>query len=204
MRLPVAALDEHVGCNLTTAAMTFNLISGFSLWLFETEEAVRIQEEEIKEKKRLRGRRFKAFIETYWPSISPEPDISDTAERKKIAEQLYSVRNSLAHDLGVDDTEKRRQARSVSLAKHALTLQEIIDCCERNTVHPLVVRIVEEGDTTSVVRLTGLYWALHRMLESAIDDHAPEIEKKVAAIDWPEITETPDSPKDFRRVLSRP
>ncbi len=40
-RLPVEELDPHVGCNLTTAAMMLNVISGFSVWFFQTDARAR-------------------------------------------------------------------------------------------------------------------------------------------------------------------
>jgi hypothetical protein len=37
LRLPVPDLEPDVGCDLATAALILNMVSGFSVWLYETE-----------------------------------------------------------------------------------------------------------------------------------------------------------------------
>jgi hypothetical protein len=186
MRLPIPELDPHVGCNLTAAAMMMNLISGFSVWLFHTDEAQRIELLEAKSGFPKSGQRFKGFVKTYWPTLPPEP-----TNRGQVAERLYAVRNSLAHDLGVRDDPQQQEPRAVRLAKHSLSAQDIVEM-ELNLVHPLIVPVIEERGDDLIVHLTGVYWALHRMLRAALDDRPNLIEQHIAKIMLPEITEQTD------------
>jgi hypothetical protein len=64
-RLPVAELDPHVGCNFTAAAMMLNLTSGFSRWLFHTEEAAKIAAEESRGGNPRSAQRFRGFVKAY-------------------------------------------------------------------------------------------------------------------------------------------
>lgn len=184
-RLPVPELDPNVGCNLTAAAMMLNLISGFSVWFFQTDEAKEIQRREAKEG-RQSGLRFKGFVKAYWPTIPPEP-----ASAEVVGNRLYEVRNSLAHDLGIRDDPKQTEERIVELGKHALSLSDIVDY-ERATSHPLTVPVIEEQGTTFTVHLVGVYWALHWMLRAALDQCAVEIEQAIAAVPIPKIAEIDD------------
>src|SRR3989442_329924 len=68
-RLPIPELDPHVGCNLTTAAMMLNVISGFSVWFFETDEAAEIRSLELAAGNRRSKRRFIAFVQAYWSQL---------------------------------------------------------------------------------------------------------------------------------------
>jgi hypothetical protein len=180
-QLPVDELDPSVGCNLTTAAMMLNVISGFSRWFFHTDEGAQIAAEE-EGRRPLSRRRFLGFVEAYWPHIAPEPSSDEVARR------LYSVRNSLAHDLGVGEVPEGEQLEDVRLAKRAFSLADVVDV-ERTSRdhHPLTKPVIEEREGMYVVHLIGVYWALHRMLADALRDHPDEIESTVAALAIPEI-----------------
>jgi hypothetical protein len=186
MRLPSPDLDPDVGCNLTTAAMMLNLISGFSAWLFQTDEVAEIVASEGRKRRPESGWRFKSFVRTYWPRLDPEPVSADGT-----ANRLYEVRNSLVHDLGIHNNLAQQEAHETKLAKHALPLEEIA-LYERTVSHPLAVPVVEERGPITVVHLTGVYWALHRMLRTALEDQPTEIEHAVAAIELPDIQEARD------------
>jgi len=80
-RLPVEELDPNVGGNLTAAAMMLNVISGCSVWFFQTEQAAKIQAREAADGRRLSGERFVGFIKEYWPQIPPEPSPENVAKR---------------------------------------------------------------------------------------------------------------------------
>ena len=185
-RLPVKELDPHVGCNLTTAAMMLNVISGFSVWFFQTDEAAEIRSLEAADGNRRSRKRFIGFVTAYWPRVPPEPSPDLVAER------LYEVRNSLAHDLGVYEDPKQEHPRIVKLAKHRLSLDDIVMRLERNELHPLTVPIIEEQGATYTVHLAGVYWALHRMLRAALNDRPQEIERAIGAVTLPEIAELAD------------
>lgn len=189
-RLPAKELDPHVGCNLTAAEMMLNMISGFSRWFFQTEEAAAIREEEQNDGKPRSRRRFIGLVEAYWPQVAPEqsPDW--------VAERLYRVRNSLVHDLGVTDDPKQTDARTVRLGKGPLDLDTIVylERCSADK-HPLKASpVIEEQDATVDVHLFGVYWALHRMLRAALNDRPTEIESALAGVVFPEIEEVPDQP----------
>lgn len=188
-RLPVEELDPGVGCNFTVAAMMLNLISGFSVWFFHTDDAARIRAEEERRGLRLSGQRFKGFVREYWPRIEPEPAPEEVARR------LYDVRNSLAHSLGVNEDPCDNNPSNVSLAKPVgLSLDDVVMRLERNLLHPLSVPIVEGNEREYTLHLAGLYWALHHMLKTALRDRPGEIERAVAAVTFPEIGRVTDSP----------
>jgi hypothetical protein len=186
-RLPVDELDPNVGCNLTVAAMMLNLVSGFSVWFFQTAGAARIREEEQRRNIRLSRRRFLGFVEEYWPQIAPEPAPGIVAPR------LYDVRNSLAHNLGVSDEPDDENPSRVSLGKpRSLSLDDVVMHLERNELHPLAVPIVEGDEERYILHLAGLYWALHKMLKAALGDRPQEIEAAMSAFTVPEIEEQTD------------
>jgi hypothetical protein len=87
--------------------MTLNLISGFSVWFFQTDEVAEIERSEAaKGGRRESAWRFKSFVKAYWPQLDPEP-----ASAEGTAQRLYEVRNSLAHDLGVHDNQASLSCR---------------------------------------------------------------------------------------------
>jgi hypothetical protein len=188
-RLPEPALEPNVGLNFTTAAMLLNLISGMSVWFFQAPQARRIQRIEKQKKRPESGRRFKAFVRAYWPRVPPEPQSART-----VAERLYEIRNSLAHDLGVEDDPTRARNRHFRLAKPdpALSLSDIVDL-ERSVLHPLQTRVIERRGSTYTVRLAGLYWAAHRMMRGALNDRPAAIERAMAAVTLPAIPEFEDA-----------
>jgi hypothetical protein len=181
-RLPVPELDPNVGCNLTAAAMMLNLISGFSRWFFHTDEAALIAAQERQDGRQRSRQRFVGFVESYWPQIQPE------APAKEVAERLYTVRNSLAHDLGVGEPSGGDDVQDIRLAKRALLLDDIV-YLERAVGHPLTRPVIEQRDSVYVVHLLGVYWALHQMLHAALEDRPAEIETALSLVDVPEIEE---------------
>lgn len=181
LRLPAPELEPDVGCNLTMATVLLGLISGFSVWFFETDDAAAIRAEEDERGHPLSRRRFLAFVTTYWPGIEPEGDPATTAKR------LYEVRNSLAHDLGAHNDPKQEQPRIVHLAKQAYSLDNIVTGLELNKVHPLKVPVIEDRDGAITIHLAGLYWAVLWMLKRAIEDKADSIEARMADLAFPEL-----------------
>ena|SRR6266498_760484 len=169
--------------------MMLNLISGFSVWFFHTDDAARIRAEEEQRGFRLSGQRFKGFVQEYWPRIEPEPAPEEVARR------LYDVRNSLAHSLGVNEEPRDNNPSNVSLAKPTgLSLDDVVMRLERNLLHPLSVPVVEGDEREYTLHLAGLYWALHHMLKTALRDRPGEVEHAVAAVTFPEIGRVTDSP----------
>jgi hypothetical protein len=184
LRLPVPELAPNVGCNFTAASMMMSVISGFSVWFFHTEEVTEIEKVEEKSR-RQSGWRFKGFVQEYWPQGASELSATE------VAALLYEVRNSLAHDLGVSDDPEQKDPREIRLAKHALSLDDVIGL-ERAVGYPFSVPVIEVEGPVHTLHLTGVYWALHRMLHCALADKAAEIETAVATLIAPEITEVAD------------
>jgi len=185
LQLPVPELDPNVAGNLTTTAAILNLISGFSVWLFETDEAATIRALEERTGGRHSKRRFTGFVSAYWPRVPPEqsPDW--------VAERLYLTRNSLVHDLGATDDPNRSEPRTMELGKiPGLTLETVVMSLERNLVHPLTVPVIQERGDSFAVSVDGLYWAAHWMLREAIRDRADAIDGAVADKTFPDITAT--------------
>lgn len=185
-QLPVVALDPHVGCNLTAAAVMLNVISGCSRWFFQTDEAVAISADEQQRGFPLSARRFRGFVRQYWPQLGPEPP-PDT-----VADRLYDVRNSLAHDLGVAENPDQEAHFTVGLAKSRWTLDNIVMHLERNELHPLTVPVIEEREDAHIVHLSGLYWATLRMMREALRDRPQEIESAISRVIVPEVEELAD------------
>jgi hypothetical protein len=73
-----------------------------------------------------------------------------------------------------------------------LSLDEVVMDFERNELHPLNVPIIEDRGDTSIVHLSGLYWALLRMLRNALSDRPAEIERAITALSFPEAEQVPD------------
>lgn len=184
-RLPVAQLDPYVGCNFTAAAMMLNLISGFSRWFFHTDEAAQILAEEERRGWPLSRQRFMGFVEAYWPRVEPEPP------PRHVAERLYGVRNSLAHDLGVGDSAAK-EAELVGLAKRPMPLDDIV-YLERAVGHPLTAPVIEEREDAYVVHLAGVYWAMNHMLREALQDRPAEIEAGLSTVRIPVIEDLAES-----------
>jgi len=185
LRLPIEELGSHLGANLTTAAVTLNLISGFSVWFYRTDKALKIEGDEQDGRRRSK-QRFLGFVNEYWPQLSPEPPSPEST-----AAVLYEVRCSLSHDLGATDNDASSAPRNIRLAKHPLTHEEIV-VLERSATHPLNVPVVEDQGDVCTVHLTGLYWALHRMLKAALTDKPDELEAAIGALHLPELAEADD------------
>jgi hypothetical protein len=180
-RLPFADLDPHVGCNFTAAAMMLNLISGFSRWFFHTYTAVAIAEREAQDGRPQSARRFLGFVEAYWPELPPEPSSRESARR------LYTVRNSLSHDLGVGEVPPGDEGLDIRLAKRAFALDDIVAVERSSTIHPLTAPVIEERDGTYIVHLIGVYWALHQMLRNALLDRPDQIEEQMQELTIPAV-----------------
>jgi hypothetical protein len=125
-------------------------------------------------------------VEEYWPRIDPEPS------GVIVAPTLYGIRNSLVHDLGAHDDADQAVPRVISLAKHALDLEEIVTRLEHNLTHPLTVPVVERHADADTVHVSALYWALHRILQSVTERHADAIDAAIAMRMFPEFRRITD------------
>ena len=56
--------------------------------------------------------------------------------------------------------------------------------------------MIEERDATYDVHLFGVYWALHRMLRTALNHHPAEIENALREVIFPELEELVDQSPD--------
>lgn len=63
--------------------------------------------------------------------------------------------------------------------------------------HPLKASpVIEEHDSSYDVHLFGVYWAMHSMLRTALNDRPTEIESALVGVVFPEIEELPDQLPD--------
>lgn len=152
--------DWSGGCNFAAANTLLNLISGFSVCLFEACTKALTERQG-------RGDRFKRFLETYYPwadeGISPEEG----------SNWLYNVaRNPLAHSLGV---QVESEPKSAGLAKIALGSDQIEEI-ERSSARPdwlkptLFCRNVDKDASITFLSVPTLYWGVWRTMEGLTSD----------------------------------
>ena len=156
LRLPVYDLDA--GCNLTVAAMLFNIIAGVSVCFYDASK-------DALEERKNRGLRFKKLLIEYYPwdseSIAPE-------EGSRL---LYEqARNPLVHSLGLIDVRVEEAKPQPRLRKAPLTLgaiDELEEALEKPTwlPHTLVI-----GPAQIEICVPTLYWGLHRLLHKLFAD----------------------------------
>jgi hypothetical protein len=175
LRLPSDRIAPRVGCNLTTGAMIFNQISGFSIWFFHNRQAQRIIGRERKEKRKMpiAGARFEAFVRAYYPHAVGEPPL------RSIAKRLYDARNLLSHNLGVGELKMGSRRREIAFAKPDPSLKpaDIVDL-ELQAFFPAQGAPVRGAGLQTTFNIPGLYWALGRMLRAALGDHPGRCERQ--------------------------
>jgi hypothetical protein len=171
LRLPQTEIAPHVGCNFTATAMIVNQISGFSVWFFHNRYAQRLEREERKRRTIMSRRRFLGFVRAYYPRSPAEPTI------QTIANRLYDTRNLLSHNLGISDLDRKRRRQEIGLVKPdpALSAEDIIDL-ELETGFPGAGVPIRRSGMTISTHVAGLYWALGRMLRSAVLDQPERCE----------------------------
>jgi hypothetical protein len=175
LRLPSDRIAPGVGCNLTAGAMIFNQISGFSIWFFHNPQAQRIIGRERKEKRKvpIAGARFEAFVRAYYPRAVGEPPV------RSVAKRLYDARNLLSHNLGVGALKAGSRRREITFAKPdpPLKPEDIVDL-ELQAFFPAQGDAVRSIGLQTILNIPGLYWALGRMLRTALADQPDRCEQQ--------------------------
>ena len=148
------------GCNFATTGVLLNLISGYSVCLFEAST-------ESFTDRQGRGGRFKRLLEQYYPW---DDEGVGAAEGSK---WLYGVtRNPLTHSLGVQVGSVFRPA---GIAKRPLTADQI-ETAECSSIRPdwlpttLFKKKSESGESVEFLSVPTLYWGMWRLLERLTKD----------------------------------
>jgi hypothetical protein len=177
LRLPNDDIAPNVGVNLTATAAILGQISGLSIWFLQNRWAQTISREEKQRRMILSKRRFLGFVRAYYPRAAGEPDI------RTIARTLYETRNLLVHNLGVTDAEAKKNRRQVFLVKPdpPLTSADVVDL-ETHAQYPLAGTPVRLDGRKLMLNVPGLYWALGRMLRSALADEPARCETRAEAL----------------------
>lgn len=151
--------SSAVGGNLATAALLFNAISGASVCFYKTSWPGFTATSGS-------GAKFRNALKDHFPFV--EVKIAPT-EAIKV---FYSYsRNPLAHSFGLGDPAKRE----VWIAKNPLTKRQITEL-EDSAKLPMWSRpaIWETGikppPLSYTIGISGLYWGVHRMLQSIFAD----------------------------------
>lgn len=163
LRLPNATFTA--GCNFVAASHLFNLISGFSVCLYDASPTSLAGRD--------RSKRFRRLVTRYFPW-------GDSGVAAIVgAEVFYTyARNPLTHALGLDDPA----APGILISKRRLTSGRII-ALEDSPTRPrwaapaLTVRPPysdEDGAERDVddyeLSVAGCYWGTHRMLHALLGD----------------------------------
>jgi len=150
---------SHVGGNFATAALLFNIISGASVAFYNTSWKA------LKGKAGGSGERFRGVLSNHFPFAEI------TIPKKTTIDVFYKYsRNPLAHSFGLGGPK----AIEVHIAKNALTPKRITELEDSPTL-PIWSRaaLTETGiqpGPSYRLGISGLYWGVHRMLQSVFQD----------------------------------
>ncbi len=164
--------EQGPGCNYASTAVLMNLISGFSVCLYDASKAA------LKDR-RNRGPRFKALLTKYYPWEG------EKLGQEEGSELLYNmVRNPLAHSLGInadmyDEVAEESDVEEwTGIAKRSMNLAEIATL-ESSSVRPTWLgegrftwfeRTLASGETGKFLSVPCLYWGVWRTLERLCSD----------------------------------
>jgi hypothetical protein len=154
LRLPKSGLPA--GGNFATAAVLFNLLSGFSVCLYNAGPA------SITERG-TSAKRFKGMLRSYfpWNDLSVRP--------KTGADVLYQfARNPLAHALGLDV----ENAPDIAIGKAPLSERRILELEDSVTRPAWAPTALSAHQAGYEIGIAGLYWGLHRLLHGLLRDPA--------------------------------
>ena len=157
LQLPLG--NFKAGCNFAACAVLLNLLSGFSVCLFDASvEALASQKG--------RGRRFKdLLVQTYPWNAEPWPS-------RECSKWLYEMaRNPLAHSLGIQVTTVPEWN---GIAKRPLTVGEVatLETSDQRPswLGPTLFQRPVNGDIGTFLSIPGLYWGTWRVLGKLCTD----------------------------------
>ena len=159
LRLPTEELQG--GCNFAATAVLMNLISGFSVCLYNANLG----------NTRDRGNRFNVMLNTYYPwQVGGE--VNSDAEGSK---KLYEFwRNPLAHRLGIHLGKEW-----IGIGKSPLTASQIEELeasatppgsLRMNPTGPTFIRETTQLEPSTMLSVPGLYWGTWRLLTKLCQD----------------------------------
>jgi hypothetical protein len=175
LRLPTRL--QRGGCNFAAAALLMNLISGFSVVLYNDPDPGMPPATD----RRRRGDRLRHLLVDLLPH-----DPAVDPPRQIIADVLYTfARNSLTHALGLRQPALEPE---ITIAKRRLTSADIA-ILESSAVRPggLVTSVVTQtAGGGYVISVAGLYWATFRLLEVlvAAPNHMALAQRELNAGTW--------------------
>ena len=152
--------EFNAGCNFAAATVMLNLLSGFSVCLFEASK-------EALEHTARRGPRFKSCLQQYYPWNGEE------CSSEQASQWLYQIfRNPLVHSLGVLYPLRTQWS---GIKKWPLSLADILEMesgPQRPDWLPLTFEISRSpsGETHIVLSCPSLYWGTWRVLEKLCKD----------------------------------
>jgi len=164
LRLPQEQMGLKGGCNLTAAAILFNIIAGSSVCFYNPSEQALAD-------RTGRSKRFKEVLEKFYP-WQGEPIPKD-----QCVSVLYDrTRCSLVHSLGLDVPPRGSMGQTVVLEKGPLTEEQVHEL-EESSSRPVWVpstivhkRPLAHGAIELAISVPTLYWGVHRMLHALFAD----------------------------------
>ena len=155
LRLPLKKAGIGAGCNLTAAALLFNIISGSSVLFYQSSmKALKNQSG--------RGQRFKELLGRYYPFEH------DDLPRAAAPTVLYeAARNPLAHALAIQVGRRHATVTYMKDSLPAARVRELATTRHRPSWTGPTVRI--EGGLC-LISIWALAWGAHEMLRRLFED----------------------------------
>jgi hypothetical protein len=155
LRLPLKKAGISAGCNLTAAALLFNIISGSSVLFYRSSmKALKDQSG--------RGPRFKELLAGFYPF---EPD---DIPRHDAPTVLYeAARNPLAHALAIQVGKRHARVTYMKDGLPVARVRELATARQRPAWTGPTVR-VENG--SCLISVWALAWGVHEMLRRLFED----------------------------------
>lgn len=164
LQLPKGELNA--GCNVTTASMILNLISGLSVCLYDASF-----DHFMSKNTTGRGERFKGLLLSYYPWQSePIPRETSPISKEIVVKVLYSsLRNPLTHCLGL---YKPGEKDSIIISKSPMDIAQISEL-ENNKARPQWLNPTIQLSRSVYhyeIDVNTLYWGVHRLIENLLSD----------------------------------
>ena len=155
LRLPLKKAGIGAGCNLTAAALLFNIISGSSVLFYcSSLKALRDQSG--------RGQRFRELLDGYYPFAH------DDVPRPDAPTVLYeAARNPLAHALAIQVGKRHARVTYVKDSLSAAQVRELATAPSRPAWTGPTVHI---KNNRCYISVWALSWGVYEMLRRLFED----------------------------------
>lgn len=184
--LQLPKVESEGGCNLTAAAVLFNLIAGNSVCFYQASASVFTE-------RRNRGARFVEMLRSFYPW-----DDEDVTGEEGAGFLYDSARNPLAHSLGLDPPAPGATGKQVKLRKWVLSSAQISELEESGHRPAWSGRTISEVErsgstiTKASISIPTLYWGVHRMLVALFRDSGQVQKAEALAAEfsylWPQYS----------------